>query len=389
MNFDVIIIGGGAAGLFCAGIAGKRGRKVLVVEHAEKVGKKILISGGGRCNFTNVNAAPANFISRNPHFAKSALARYTAQDFIKLVESHGIEYYEKKLGQLFCRDTSRRIVQMLVDECEAGGVKIKTNCAVKSVKQTDGGFAVETSHGAFESASLVVATGGLSFPKVGATDFGFQVAKQFGLKIVPPRPALVPLIFAGKELQKFGSLAGISLETVASVADTSFQENILFTHRGLSGPAVLQISSYWQTNEAVSFNVLPATDAYALLLENRNSKQELVNFLSQHLPARFVQLFCETFITSKPLNQLSNKERESIAVKLHDWQIKFNQTEGYHKAEVTLGGVDTDELSSKTMEAKRVKGLYFIGEIVDVTGWLGGYNFQWAWASAYAAAQAV
>jgi predicted Rossmann fold flavoprotein len=389
MNFDVIIIGGGAAGLFCGGVAGKRGRKVLVVEHAEKVGKKILISGGGRCNFTNINTAPANFISRNPHFCKSALARYTAQDFVKLVESHGIEYYEKKLGQLFCRDTSRRIVQMLVDECETGGVKIKTNCAVKSVKQTDGGFAVETSHGAFECASLVIATGGLSFPKVGATDFGFQLAKQFGLKIVPPRPALVPLIFAGKDLQKFGSLAGVSLETAASFADASFQENILFTHRGLSGPAVLQISSYWQTNEAISFNILPANDVHALLLENRNSKQELVNFLSQHLPARFAQLFCETFAASKPLNQLSNKERESIANNLHNWQIKFNQTEGYHKAEVTLGGVDTDELSSKTMEAKRVKGLYFIGEVVDVTGWLGGYNFQWAWASAYAAAQAV
>jgi hypothetical protein len=389
MKFNAIIIGGGAAGLFCASAAGKRGRKTLVLERAEKVGKKILISGGGRCNFTNREVSAANYVSNNPHFAKSALARYTPQDFIKLVEKHGIEYYEKKLGQLFCRDTSRRIVEMLLDECAAGGAQIKTNCEIKSVRKSDEGFKVETNIGSFESESLVVACGGLSFPKVGATDFGYKIARQFDLKIEKTRPALVPLVFGENRLKDFGKLAGVSLETRASFGDAAFRENILFTHRGLSGPAILQISNYWKPKEQISFDLLAGENAFELFDESRNSRQELVNFLSQHLPGRFAEKFCAEFAPSKPLNRFSPKEIERIADILHNWRIRFDETEGYHKAEVTLGGVSTDELSSKTMEAKRVKNLYFIGEVVDVTGWLGGYNFQWAWASAFAAGQYV
>lgn len=387
MRFDAVIIGGGAAGLFCAAEAGKRGRRVAVLEHAEKIGKKILISGGGRCNFTNLNTAPNNFISQNQHFCKSALARYTPQDFVKLIEKHQIEYHEKKLGQLFCRDTARRIVELLEDECTTVNVKIRTGCAVKSVDKTPDKFRIETSHGSFESQSLIVATGGLSFPKVGATDFGLKIATQFGLEIVEPRPSLVPLV--SSELSGYGDLAGVSLEVAASSAQAEFRENILFTHRGLSGPAVLQISNYWHSGKAVSFDLLPGQNAHNLLQENRRSRQELVNFLGQRLPARFAEKFCQTIAVSKPLNQLSNREIENVAARLNDWQLKFYQTEGWHKAEVMLGGVSTDELSSKTMESKRVPNLYFIGEVVDVTGWLGGYNFQWAWASGFAAGQAV
>ena len=389
MKVDAVIVGGGAAGLFCAIEAGKRGRRVLVLERSEKPGKKILISGGGRCNFTNREVSAGNYISKNPHFAKSALARYTPQNFVKLVEKHGIEYYEKKLGQLFCRDTSRRIVQMLLDECGASKVQIKTNCEVKSICKTTEIFEIETNGEAFECESLVIASGGLSFPKIGATDFGYKTARQFGLKIETTRPALVPLVFGGNGMKEFSSLAGVSLEATTVAADASFRENILFTHRGLSGPAILQISNYWKPKATVSFDLLPANDAFDLLQNSRNSKQELVNFLSRYLPARFAEKFCDNFARSKPIVQYSNKEIEQIAELLHDWQIRFDETEGYHKAEVTLGGIATDELSSKTMESKRVKGLYFIGEVVDVTGWLGGYNFQWAWASVFAAGQFV
>jgi len=387
MKFDAIIIGGGAAGLFCAAEAGKRGRKVLVIEHNVQVGRKILISGGGRCNFTNTGTKAENFISKNPHFCKSALARYTPQDFIELVKKHRIEFYEKKLGQLFCKESSRLIVEMLLAECRIGKVEIRTNCSVKKIEKNEF-FEIETNQGIFVSESLVIATGGLSFPKIGATDFGYKIARQFGLKIVETRPSLVPLVFEKVE-QSFKKLAGVSIDTIVSSGKNSFRENMLFTHRGLSGPAILQISNYWQKEKAVSFDLLPDADALELFEENRESKQNLDNFLSKFLPNRFAEIFTAENFPNKPLNQLSRKEFEKIAENINNWQVKFNETEGFHKAEVTLGGVDTNEISSQTMEVKHIKNLYFIGEITDVTGWLGGYNFQWAWSSAFAAAQSL
>ncbi|HQU85256.1 MAG TPA: NAD(P)/FAD-dependent oxidoreductase [Pyrinomonadaceae bacterium] len=387
MKFDAIIIGGGAAGLFCAAEAGKRGHKVLVVEHNAQVGRKILISGGGRCNFTNVGTKAENFISKNPHFCKSALARYTPQDFIELVKKHKIEFYEKKLGQLFCKDSSRRIVEMLLNECRNGKVEIRTNCSVKNVAKKEF-FEIETNQGNFSGKSLVIGTGGLSFPKIGATDFGFKIARQFGLKIVETRPSLVPLVFEKIE-QSFKKLAGISVDTIVSCGKTSFRENILFTHRGLSGPAILQISNYWQKEKAVSFDLLPDSDAFELLEKNLESKQNLDNFLAKFLPNRFAEVFTQENFPNQPLNRLNRKQIEKIADNLNNWQVKFSETEGFHKAEVTLGGVDTNELSSQTMESKKVKNLYFIGEVIDVTGWLGGYNFQWAWSSAFAASQNI
>ncbi|CAN5405961.1 NAD(P)/FAD-dependent oxidoreductase [soil metagenome] len=403
MKFDVIIIGAGAAGLFCAIEAGKRGRKSLVIEHNAQTGRKILISGGGRCNFTNKNVSPENFISKNPHFCKSALARYTPQNFIELVKKHKIEFYEKKLGQLFCRESSRLIVEMLLKECEKAKVEIRTNCSVKSIesklaevnafrinlseKSAGANFAVETDCGNFTCESLVIATGGLSFPKVGATDFGYKIARQFGLKIVETKPSLVPLVFANGK--NFSKLAGISVDSLVSTDKESFRENILFTHRGLSGPAILQISNYWRKEKRVSIDLLPAENALEIFEKHQTSRQNLDNFLSRLLPNRFAEIFTAQQFSNKPLNQFNKKEIEQIAEKINNWQVKFDETEGYHKAEVTLGGVDTNELSSQTMEAKRVKNLYFIGEIVDVTGWLGGYNFQWAWSSGFAAGQFV
>ena len=386
MKFDVIIIGAGAAGLFCAIEAGKRGRKVLVVEHNAQAGRKILISGGGRCNFTNKTVSAENFISKNPHFCKSALARYTPQDFVELVKRYKIEFYEKKLGQLFCKESSRLIVEMLLLECEKAKVNVNTDCSVKKVEKS-ADFEIETTRGKFTCESLVIATGGLSFPKIGASDFGYKIARQFGLKIVETKPSLVPLIFA--DGKNFGKLAGISVDSLVSSGKNSFRENILFTHRGLSGPAILQISNYWQTGKSVFIDLLPTENAFEILEENQRSKQNLNNFLSRFLPNRFAELFTAQTFPDKPLNQLSKEEIENIAENINNWQVKFDETEGYHKAEVTLGGVDTDELSSQTMEAKRVKNLYFVGEIVDVTGWLGGYNFQWAWSSGFAAGQFV
>lgn len=388
MKFDAIIIGAGAAGLFCAAEAGKRGRKVLVLEHNSQVGRKILISGGGRCNFTNREVKPENFISKNPHFCKSALARYTSADFLELVVKHKIDFYEKKLGQLFCKDSSRQIVQMLLIECEDAKVKISANCIVTSVSKGEF-YEVETNQGTFTGESLVVATGGLSFPKIGATDFGYKIAKQFGLKIIESRPALVPLIFADEKARIFSKLAGISFPASATFRKTSFAENALFTHRGLSGPAVLQISNYWQPKQPVEFDFLPSQNIEELLKENRESRQQLNNFLAQFLPSRLADALCVRLLPNKPLYQLNEREIERIAETVHSFAVRFNQTEGYDKAEVTLGGVDTQELSSQTMEAKNVKGLYFIGEIVDVTGWLGGYNFQWAWSSGFAAGQSI
>ena len=385
MKYDAIIIGGGAAGLFCAITAGKRGRRVLVIEHNADVGRKIVISGGGRCNFTNVSVTAENFVSQNPHFAKSALAGYTPQNFVRLVKKHKISHYEKKLGQLFCRDSARAIVEMLLAECRAASVEIKTSCSVKGISR-DAGFVVQTDHGAFTTDKLVVACGGLSFPKVGASDLGYRVARQFDLKMVETRPSLVGLVLEG---ENYNQLAGVSVDSVAASGKHAFRENILFTHRGMSGPAILQISNYWKRGECVIIDLLPQTDATKMLLENRTSRKHLANFLSGSLPQRFANDFLFAGLREKPLNNLSNREIDEIGALLNSWTVRFSETEGYDRAEVTLGGVSTDELSSRTFEAKKVPGLYFIGEVVDVTGWLGGYNFQWAWSSGFAAGNAL
>jgi len=393
-KWDVIVIGGGAAGLFCAIHAGKRGRKVLVLEHSETIGKKIRISGGGRCNFTNIRTNPDNFTSSNPHFSKSALARYTPADFISLVERHGIAYHEKKLGQLFCDGSSQQIVDLLLRECEAAGVEIRRGCQVLNVSkdQQASSFSIQTNQGNFRSSSLVIATGGLSIAPLGATDFGYRIARQFGLKIEEPRPGLVPLTLTSQMLKQLAKLSGISLEALVSCVSENapeFRENILITHRGLSGPAILQISTYWKLGTPISINLLPEKDVYEMLRSNQSSGIELANLLSRYLPKRFAQAWCELYVASKPLKQYDVTELRDIAQKFHHMQITPAGTEGFRKAEVTAGGVATTELSSQTMEAKRVPGLYFIGEVVDVTGQLGGYNFQWAWASGYAAGQFV
>jgi predicted Rossmann fold flavoprotein len=386
LKFDVVIIGGGAAGLFCAIEAGKRGRKVLVIERNSQVGRKIIISGGGRCNFTNLHTSPDNFISANPHFSKSALARYKPEDFVRLVRQHKIEFYEKKLGQLFCRESSRQIVDMLLRECSKAGVKVQTTCSVTNI-DTLNAFTLDTTLGRVECQSLVIAPGGLSFPKVGATDFGYRIAKQFGMKVEPTRPALVPLIFESS--QATNKLAGISVDSIVSTAGEQFRENILFTHRGLSGPAILQISNYWKKNEPVVIDLAPGADAGEFVHQHKQSTQTLANVLSRLMPERLAQFMSPPELAGKPFNQINQKELETIAAKINGWSLRFRDTEGYDKAEVTIGGVSTDELSSQTMESKKVTGLFFIGEVVDVTGWLGGYNFQWAWASGYAAGQAV
>jgi len=382
----VIIIGGGAAGLFCAIEAGKRGRRVLVIEHAGQVGKKIAISGGGRCNFTNLHTSAANFISANPHFSKSALARYTPANFVALVERHGIAYHEKKLGQLFCDGSARQIINLLLAECNDAGVEIRCGCRVRSVERKDK-FHVETEGGSFTSASLVIATGGLSIPHLGATDFGYQVARGFGLRIEPTRPALVPLTLDAGTQARFSELSGVSLDALASCGGASFRENILVTHRGLSGPAILQVSSYWQRGETINLDLLPDTDARSLLSEQADSESDVASVLGRHLPRRFALAWCKIHAPAKSLKKLTEREIGELAAKLQRWEITPAGTEGFRKAEVTAGGVATSELSSRTMEATRVPGLYFIGEVVDVTGHLGGYNFQWAWASGYAAGQ--
>ncbi len=385
MKYDAIIIGGGAAGLFCAIEAGKRRKRVLVIENNAEVGRKIVISGGGRCNFTNLNTQPENFISQNPHFCKSALSLYTPQDFVSLVRKHGIAFYEKKLGQLFCRESSRQIVEMLVAECRAARAEIKTGCTVmRVVKDTD--FRVETNHGVFESKSLVVASGGLSFPKIGASDLGYRIAREFGLKIVETRPSLVALVLAGKS---YPELAGVSLDAVVTAGEHSFRENILFTHRGLSGPAILQISNYWKKNRPISIDLLPEMNAVDLLTKGGESRQSIGNYLSQFLPLRFARDFQARNFRDKTIANLNKSEIARIGEAINGWQVNFSGTEGYDRAEVTLGGVSTNELSSKTMESKKILGLYFIGEVVDVTGWLGGYNFQWAWSSAFAAGNSI
>ena len=388
MKVDVVVIGGGAAGLMCAFVAGGRGRRVVVLEQNGRVGRKIEISGGGRCNFTNAGTTAANFVSRNPHFAKSALARYTPADFVALVERHRIRYHEKKLGQLFCDDSSRQIVEMLLAECEAAGVRVVTDCRVGEVSK-DGLFKIKTSRGEFACESLVVAAGGLSIPKLGATDFGYRLARQFGLKVVQPEPALVPLTLAPRDLEAFRPLSGVSVPAVVRCGGAEFAENVLVTHRGLSGPAVLHISTYWSRGEEVSADLLPGADARSLIARSRAAGAELQTALARHLPKRFAQVWAELFAPRKPLRAYTDAEVERTAARLHDWRVRPAGTEGFQKAEVTKGGVSTEELSSQTLESRTTPGLYFVGEVVDVTGHLGGYNFQWAWASGHAAGQSV
>ena len=386
MQFDVIIIGAGAAGLMCAIEAGKRGRSVLVLERNQAIGEKIRISGGGRCNFTNTEAGHTNYLSRNRHFCKSALARFTADDFIDLVLKHGIPFHEKKLGQLFCDESAEQIIEMLKKECDAANVTVHAGCDVADVSREDS-FRLNTSTGDFTCASLVMATGGLSIPQLGATNFAFALARQFGLEVTKLRPGLVPLIFKPDDIRFFGSLAGISVDATVTCGEASFRENILFTHRGMSGPGILQASSYWEEGSNVIVDLLPERDAEQILLENEQGKKELSTVLDQYLPRRFVLAWCERLGGSKPLHQYARKDLERIAYGLQHWVVTPSGTEGFGKAEVTVGGIDTEELSSKTMQAHKVRGLFFIGECVDVTGWLGGYNFQWAWSSGWVAGQ--
>jgi predicted Rossmann fold flavoprotein len=390
-SFDVLVIGGGAAGLMCAIAAGRHGRRVLVIEHASRVGKKILMSGGGRCNFTNLGTAPANFLSANPHFCKSALARYTPAAFIAMVEQHGIAYHEKELGQLFCDVSSKQIVRMLLDECAAAGVRIETNCAVTRVRHGDANFHLDTIIGTFTAPALVVATGGLSIPSMGASAFGYELARQFDHRVLPTRAGLVPLTLSGKHQERLADLAGVALPVEARCNGASFRNFMLITHRGISGPAILQISSYWNPGDDLRLDLLPDDDALAWLEAQQTERpaSELRTVLAERLPKRFVQRLCEHWLKSKPMRQYREAELRAVAAQLEAWPLIASGTEGYRTAEVTLGGVDTDELSSTTMQSKRMPGLYFIGEVVDVTGWLGGYNFQWAWASGHACGEAI
>lgn len=389
---DVIVIGAGAAGLFCAIEAAKRGRKVEVFDHAKRLGGKILMSGGGRCNFTNMYSSPDNFLSQNPHFCKSALSRYSQWDFISLVEQHNIAYHEKTLGQLFCDNSAKDIVDMLMQECKKAGVAVTNRCEVGEVSYLDGQYHVQTAKGEYIAPSLVIATGGLSMPKLGATPFGYRVAEQFGIPIVPTRAALVPFTLHEHDKSVLGELSGISVDASASCNDTQFNESMLFTHRGLSGPAVLQISSYWEPGQTVEFNLYPNANLHEVLTQEQQHSPDvqLSTALAKTYPKRFVQTALEYLkLENKPLRQYQGRQLEQAAHTFSQWQIKPNGTEGYRTAEVTLGGVDTDYISSKTMETKQQQGLYFIGEVLDVTGWLGGYNFQWAWSSGWVAGQVV
>ncbi len=378
--------------MMAAGVAGQRGRRVLLIDHYSKLGEKIRISGGGRCNFTNIHTKPENFISQNPHFCRSALARYTPQDFIKLVEQHQINYHEKTLGQLFCDNSATDIIQMLKIECDRGHVQWKMPCAVTGIERVADSYTVHTEQGTVTAHNLIIATGGLSVPKIGATPFGYKVAEQFGLSMVPPRPALVPLSFDVAALEQYGDLSGLSLDAEVSCNGGIFREAVLLTHRGLSGPAILQISSYWQNGSPKSpihIKLLPDAKQAAWLHEQRHSKMQFNNVLAEILPKRFAQAWCAAHDLNKPCNEFTDKVYAAAIAALENWSVKPSGTLGYNKAEVTLGGVNTRNLSSKTMESSTVKGLYFIGEVVDVTGHLGGFNFQWAWSSGFAAGQAV
>jgi predicted Rossmann fold flavoprotein len=383
---DVIILGAGAAGLMCAGVAGQRGRSVLVLEQARAPGEKIRISGGGRCNFTNLHTSPANFLSQNPQFCKSALKGFTQRDFIAMVDRYGIAWHEKTRGQLFCDDSAQQIIDMLLAECRKGEVQMRLGAGITSVAKSDSGFVVTTDQGEYRGASLVVATGGPSIPKMGASAFGYKLAQQFGLKMVPPRAALVPLTFDVAALAQLKELSGIAVDAVVSVGKTSFDEALLFTHRGLSGPAVLQISSYWREGLDVVIDLAPKVDLLAVLKQARRDhpRQELATGLGEGLPKRLAQMIAERINGPARLADFSDKVLGSVVAAVKQWHLRPNGTEGYRTAEVTLGGIDTTELSSKTFESGSVPGLYFIGEVVDVTGHLGGFNFQWAWSSGFA-----
>lgn len=389
-QFDVVVIGAGAAGMMCAIEAGKRGRSVLIIDHAEAPGEKIRISGGGRCNFTNVNTSPEQFLSENPRFCISALRRYTPKDFIALIERYGIAYHEKALGQLFCDGSARQVVDMLLSEMDQAGVSLRLRTAVERVEKSDDGFVVHLEgQGPVACASLVVATGGKSIPKMGATGFGYDLAKHFGLRLTPIRPALVPLTFEVGLLQRLSTLSGVAVDAVVGCGKRRFAEAMLFTHRGLSGPSILQISSYWREGDEIEIDMVPHLDLYETLRQDRtkHGKQAIHTVLSNYLPKRLAQTVVDLEGASGPIGDFSDKRLKSLALGVQGWRVKPVGSEGYRTAEVTLGGVDTRDLESRTLEAKAVPGLYFIGEVVDVTGWLGGYNFQWAWASGYCAGQ--
>ncbi len=391
VDWDVIVIGAGAAGLMAAIAAGRRGRRVLVLDHANKVGKKILMSGGGHCNFTNTGTTPAQYLSANPHFCKSALARYTPQDFIDLVDAHGIAWHEKELGQLFCDGSSKQIVQLLLDEAAGAGVQVRTHCAVQLPRRVDDGFVLDTAIGRLHGAALIVATGGLSIPSMGATGFGYEIARQFGHGLLPTRAGLVPLTLSGKHQERLDALSGVALDVEAACNGAFFRNRLLITHRGISGPAILQISSYWQPGDDLRLDLLPGRDALAWLQAQQTERPatELKNVLAELMPRRFAQRLCEVWLANRPMKQFTPAQLHDTAALLQAWPLVASGTEGYRTAEVTLGGVDTDGVSSRTMESKQVPGLYFVGEVLDVTGWLGGYNFQWAWASGTAAGEAA
>ncbi len=401
---DVLILGAGGAGMMCAIHAGRRGRNVLMVDHAKKIGGKILISGGGRCNFTNTGASPQQYVSNNPHFCKSALARYPSRTFVEMVQSHGIAFHEKKLGQLFCDTSAQEIVEMLKTECEQAGAQFWLETRIERIERLGSSdpegaavddsprFRVETSQGTLECHSLVVATGGLSIPKIGATGFGYQVAEQFGLKLIPRAAALDGFTFSDSGTQSLTALAGLSVDCTMTCNGVTFRENLLFTHSGMSGPVALQASLHWRQGDPVFVDLLPGQDAFQWFMEKKRSgnRSQVKNLLSELLPSRLADRLCELhFPSQQPLPQVSEKALEAFCQLIHNWKLQPTGTVGYSKAEVTRGGVDTDELSSKTLESKKVPGLHFIGEVVDVTGWLGGYNFQWAWASGWSAGQVV
>lgn len=395
-HYDVVVIGAGAAGMMCAAVAGQRGKRVLMIDHASKLAEKIRISGGGRCNFTNMHASPQQFLSDNPHFCKSALSRFTPQDFLSMVKRYRIAFHEKHKGQLFCDDSAEDIIRMLKSECEAGKVEWRMPCSVQTVTKNESGFVLELDQGTVQTSQLVIATGGLSIPKIGATDFSFKIAQQFGIKVIEPRPALVPLIFDATSWEPFVPLSGISLEVDIETGGKKdravFREDLLFTHRGLSGPAVLQISSYWQSGQTIRINLLPEYDVAQELIDAKStSKKNLANYLSAYLPTRLAEglLLAHGFDGAQKIADMQDKRLRLLGEKLNRWELTPNGSEGYRKAEVTRGGVDTRELSQQSMMTKNVPGLYFIGEAVDVTGWLGGYNFQWAWASGFVAGNAL